>query len=144
MLQRFLEANRDALIDHCRSIAALRLPPLWTDPVFEDGIPLFLDQLIVTLQAEDRFETSAERSAAGSRDARSGSLNIGVSAARHGRALSDYGFTVEQVVHDYGDLCQAIPGLASETRAPIQAGEFQILNRCLDDGIAEAVTEFSY
>ena len=144
MLHSFLEANRDALIDRCRSIAALRLPPPSTDPVFQDGIPLFLDQLIVTLQAEERFETSAERSAAGPRDARSGSLDIGVSAARHGRVLSDHGFTVEQVVHDYGDLCQAITGLASETRAPIQAEEFQILNRCLDDGIAEAVTEFSY
>ena len=144
MLHSFLEANRDALIDRCRSIAALRLPPPSTDPVFHDGIPLFLDQLIVTLQAEERFETSAERSAAGPRDARSGSLDIGVSAARHGRVLSDHGFTVEQVVHDYGDLCQAITGLASEIRAPIQAEEFQILNRCLDDGIAEAVTEFSY
>ena len=144
MLHSFLEANRDALIDRCRSIAALRLPPPSTDPVFQDGIPLFLDQLIVTLQAEERFETSAERSAAGPRDARSGSLDIGVSAARHGRLLSDHGFTVEQVVHDYGDLCQAITGLASEIRAPIQAEEFQILNRCLDDGIAEAVTEFSY
>ena len=144
MLHSFLEANRDALIDRCRSIAALRLPPPSTDPVFHDGIPLFLDQLIVTLQAEERFETSAERSAEGPRDARSGSMDIGVSAARHGRVLSDHGFTVEQVVHDYGDLCQAITGLASEIRAPIQAEEFQILNRCLDDGIAEAVTEFSY
>lgn len=144
MLHTFLEANRNALIDRCRSIACLRLPPPSTDTVFQDGIPLFLDQLIVTLQGEKRFETSAERSAEGPRDARSGSLDIGVSAARYGRVLSDHGFTVEQVVHDYGDLCQAITGLASEIRAPIQAEEFQILNRCLDDGIAEAVTEFSY
>ena len=54
------------------------------------------------------------------------------------------GFTVDQVVHDYGDLCQAITGLALERGAPIGVDEFQTLNRCLDNAIADAVTEFAY
>jgi signal transduction histidine kinase len=33
--------------------------------------------------------------------------------------------------------------LASETRAPITVEEFRTLNRCIDDAIAEAVTEYS-
>ena len=50
---------------------------------------------------------------------------------------------MDQVVHDYGDLCQAITDLAFERDAPFSVDEFRTLNRCLDNAIAEAVTEFS-
>jgi signal transduction histidine kinase len=50
---------------------------------------------------------------------------------------------VDQVVHDYGDLCQAITDLAEARDAPFSVGEFRTLNRCLDNAIADAVTEFS-
>jgi signal transduction histidine kinase len=53
------------------------------------------------------------------------------------------GFTVAQLVHDYGDLCQAITELAIDLRAPIDTQEFKTLNGCLDDAIAQAVTEYS-
>jgi signal transduction histidine kinase len=46
------------------------------------------------------------------------------------------------VVHDYGDICQAITELAIERNAPISAEDFHTLNRCLDTAIAEAVTEY--
>jgi signal transduction histidine kinase len=62
-------------------------------------------------------------------------------AARHGAELSAAGFTVTQVVHDYGDICQAIMDIAIEQQAPITVEEFQTLNGCLDTAIAEAVTE---
>lgn len=45
------------------------------------------------------------------------------------------------VVHDYGDICQAITELAIEHNAPITTDEFKTLNGCLDTAIAEAVTE---
>jgi signal transduction histidine kinase len=69
---------------------------------------------------------------------------MGTAAALHGRELLQQGFTVDQVVHDYGDLCQAITDLAFERQAPIEIDEFRTLNRCLDNGIADAVTEYSY
>jgi signal transduction histidine kinase len=47
------------------------------------------------------------------------------------------------VVHDYGDLCQAITELALERDAAFPIEEFGTLNRCLDNAIADAVTEFS-
>ena len=47
-----------------------------------------------------------------------------------------------QVVHDYGDLCQAITDVAIEQNAAVSAAEFRTLNRCLDNAIADAVTEF--
>jgi signal transduction histidine kinase len=53
------------------------------------------------------------------------------------------GFTMAQVVHDYGDICQAITELALERQWVISTGDFRTLNRCLDDAIADAVTEFS-
>jgi signal transduction histidine kinase len=46
------------------------------------------------------------------------------------------------VVHDYGDVCQSITDLAVELRAPISVEDFRTLNRCLDDAIASAVTEY--
>jgi len=69
---------------------------------------------------------------------------MGVSAAAHGKRLLELGFTVDQVVHDYGDLCQAITDLAVERDAPFSVDEFRTLNRCLDNAIADAVTEFSF
>jgi len=65
-------------------------------------------------------------------------------AARHGHELLQHGFTVDQVVHDYGDLCQAITDLAFEQDVPLAVSEFRTLNRCLDNAIADSVTEFSY
>src|SRR5436305_1625447 len=59
----------------------------------------------------------------------------------HGRDLLGLGFTVSQVVHDYGDICQASTELAVDQNAPITTIEFHILNRCLDTAIADAVTE---
>jgi signal transduction histidine kinase len=54
----------------------------------------------------------------------------------------DRGFTVAQVVHDYGDVFQAVTELADEMKAPITVAEFHTFNRCLDDAIAQAVTEY--
>ena len=68
---------------------------------------------------------------------------ISSTATLHGRELLDGGYTIDQVVHDYGDLCQAITDLAFERNWPIQVDEFRTLNRCLDNGIADAVTEFN-
>ena len=72
------------------------------------------------------------------------SSEIGEAAGQHGRELLLRGFTVDQVVHVYGDLVEAITDLAFEQNEPIEIDEFRTLNRCLDNGIADAVTEFSY
>lgn len=62
-------------------------------------------------------------------------------ATQHGAELLHEGITVAQVIHDYGDLSQAITELAAEKDAPITPREFGALNRSLDDAIAAAVTE---
>ncbi len=68
--------------------------------------------------------------------------DIAVSAIQHGHDLLVQGFTVSQVVHDYGDVCQSITELAVEMNAPISTDDFRMLNQCLDDAIAGAVTEY--
>ena len=113
------------------------------DPAQEFGIPQFLDQLIKTLQVEQTSEPMRSREISGPDGGKLVVSEIARTAARHGSELLLQGFPVDQVVHDYGDLCQAITGLAFEQKAPIQADEFQTLNRCLDNGIADAVKEYA-
>jgi signal transduction histidine kinase len=145
MLSTFLIANRADLIERCREKVARRPAPVATQEELDDGIPLFLDQLVKTLEIEQTSEPMRSRKVSG--PAGGGlpvSSEMGETAARHGRELMQHGFTVEQVVHDYGDLCQAITDLAFERDAVIEIDEFRTLNRCLDNAIANAVTEFSY
>lgn len=145
VLHEFLTAHHTDLIARCRSKVLKRRAPKATDAKLEHGIPLFLDQLIKTLTVEQSSEPLQSRLVSGPSDGgQSASSEIGSTAAQHGLELLHHGFTVDQVVHDYGDLCQAVTELAFEHGVPIQAMEFQTLNRCLDNAIADAVTEYSY
>ena len=145
MLPEFLTTNRIELIARCRSKVAKRLAPKATDEEMEHGIPLFLDQLIKTLRMEQTTNPMRSRRVSGSSGGdNKGASEIGETAARHGLELLQHGFTIDQVVHDYGDLCQAITDLAFEHNAPFEVDEFRTLNRCLDNAIADAVTEFNY
>ena len=126
MLHEFLTANRDAIIARTREKVANRQAPLATNIELDSGIPMFLTQLVGMLQIR-----SLEYEAA-----------MGKSATVHGADMLQRGFTVGQVVHDYGGLCQAITELAAESRMSIGSDEFKILNGCLDDAVAFAVTEF--
>ena len=126
MLHEFIATNRDELIGRCRAKVAARTVPLPTESEINHGVPIFLDQLIEEL----RLGLSANPA-------------MNLTATKHGRDLRRQGFTVSQVVHDYGDVCQAITEMAVERDAHIDADDFRMLNRCLDDAIASAVTEFS-
>ena len=123
MLHEFVTTHRDELIDRCRAKVLARSVPPPTSAEVEHGVPTFLDELVDALQNA------------------SSSADIDQSAARHGRDLQAKGFTVSQVVHDYGDVCQSITDMAVELGAPISVEDFRTLNRCLDDAIASAVTE---
>ncbi|MGQ3003746.1 MAG: sensor histidine kinase [Hydrogenophaga sp.] len=143
-MYQFLENNREELTARCKHKVAQRPQRAATDQQLSHGIPMFLDQLIRTLKAED--EDKQELSTRISGPSGGGALRlseIGMSATRHGKELLDLGYTVDQVVHDYGDLCQAITDLAFERDAPFAVTEFRTLNRCLDNAIAGAVSEFS-
>jgi signal transduction histidine kinase len=128
MLYEFVTTHREAIIAKTRTKLSTRPWPPASTGELENGLPIFLTQLAETLRRENTDSPFCKRA-------------IGDSATRHGRDLLALGFTVSQVVHDYGDLCQAITELALEQNAPITTEEFHILNRCLDTAIADAVTE---
>ena len=145
MLQEFLSKNRETLIGRCRSKVATRRAPRATEQELCYGIPLFLDQLINALRLEPAAGPSGDGMAPFAPPAiqtTSSSSDIARTAAQHGDELLRRGFTVGQVVHDYGDLCQAITEVAIEQNVTVSAAEFHTFNRCLDDAIAEAATEF--
>ena len=145
MLHEFLSENRAELIERCSLKVAQRPSPKPTHAELQYGIPLFLDQLVKTLRIERTAEPMRSREVSGPSGGGSAlPSEIGLTAARHGRELLRHGFTVDQVVHDYGDLCQAITDLAFERRTAIEIDEFRTLNRCLDNAIADAVSEFAY
>jgi signal transduction histidine kinase len=129
MLHEFVSTNTAELIQRARQKVFSRPWPPPSAAEVENGIPRFLDQLSETL----RLEESDISFAPGAMDS---------TATRHGRELLGMGFTVSQVIHDYGDVCQAVTELAVERGASISAAEFHTLNRCLDDAIAAAVTEY--
>jgi len=126
MLEQFIEINRKNIISRCRAKVATRSVPPPTAAEIDHGVPLFLDQLVAALRGGGTKQNT----------------EITKSAVLHGRDLLLQGFTVSQVVHDYGDVCQSITDLAVELNAPISTDDFRTLNRCLDDAIAGAVTEF--
>jgi len=125
MLHEFIAGNRNEIIRRCRDKVATRSVPPPIDAEIDRGVPLFLDQLVDAL----RFPLKSN-------------ATIGRSAVQHGQALRLQGLTVSQVVHEYGDVCQAITELAVAVGAPISTDDFRTLNRCLDDAIASAVTEY--
>jgi signal transduction histidine kinase len=144
MMHEFLSAHRTDLIDRCRAKVAQRTAVERTEEL-EHGVPLFLDQLIETLRGEQTSDPIKRRKVSGPAGGRKPACSeIGGSAAEHGSELFARGFTVDQVVHAYGDLCQAITDLACELEAPFEVDEFRTLNRCLDNGIAGAVTAFNF
>lgn len=144
MMHTFLTNNRAELIARCTAKVGLRQHRTATLEQLNNGVPLFLDQLTATLRAEEAHEDKESLRISGPSGGDGLALSeMGVTASTHGKELLRLGFTVDQVVHNYGDLCQAITDLAAERDAPFAVKEFQTLNRCLDNAIADAVSEFS-
>jgi signal transduction histidine kinase len=145
MLHAFLSRHRVELVERCREKVAARALPGPVMLELEHGISVFLDQLITTLQHEQRSPApeGGDGPEPGTARPPGESPAMGISATAHGGELLRNGFTVEELVHDYGDLCQAITGLALESGVPFTMAEFRTLNRCLDDAIANAITEYA-
>lgn len=64
------------------------------------------------------------------------------SAARYGRELLRLGYTISQVVHLYGIVCQSVMETVTKMDFNIAGPEFRKFNMCFDDSIAAAVTEY--
>lgn len=130
LLAEFIVERRSDIVARTRARVAQRPAPRPSDIELTNGIPVFLDQLVDALRiarSSDVVDHQAIRDSAGS----------------NGRDLLGMGLTIAQVVHDYGDVCQVITELATDAGARIPAAEFRTMNLCIDDAIAEAVTEYA-
>jgi hypothetical protein len=137
MLHQFLTTNRQQIINLCRDKVAKRFEPTESAAEKNHGVPLFLEQLVETLKEEQTTNfrsTDSEPTPAPTK--------IGRTAAIHGAEMLRRGFSVDQVVHDYGDVCQCVTALAVDQNEAISTDEFRTLNRCLDNAIADAVASF--
>ena len=127
-LHEFVTRHRADIIARASARLGSRPAPAGGHEELESGVPAFLTQVVETLRHETSpvpFDASA----------------IGDAAARHGAALLAQGYSVAEVVHAYGDVCQAVTEAAIDWHFPISTEEFHTLNRCLDTALAEAVTE---
>ncbi len=107
-------------------MGADRSMPDMAEAMFAHGVPLLLDQLVEMLRHPPPNRSDEAKA----------------SAMRHGKEMLRAGFTVGQVVHEYGNLCQAMTELAIEWDASITVDEFHAFSGCLHDAIAHAVTEY--
>jgi signal transduction histidine kinase len=130
MLDVFIQSNRANIISRAKVRVASRPCPTPGVTEVATGIPLFLDQLCDALRQAKATDLVDHK-------------QIGETAGRHGLDLLRMGLTIGQVVHDYGDICQTITELVVEQNTVISAEEFRTLNLCLDDAIAQAVTEYA-
>jgi hypothetical protein len=138
-LQEFIETNHAKLLSMTREKVAKRSKGPRSDALeTKHGVHVLLHELSEALTAEEKRDPAQRASA----DAPA-SPNIAKSAAMHGRDLLGLGFSIDEVVHDYGDVCQAVTELAVELDAPVTVAEFHTLNRCLDNAIASAVTAWT-
>jgi len=127
MVADFIFEHRDLLVERVRERTRQRVAPAPTKLELEAGVPLFVDRFAARLRLDERQAFS----------------EIGTDAAIHGGELLAAGFTIGQVVHGYGDICQSLMQLAVDLRAEIPAESFKRLNMCLDVAIADAVTEYA-
>jgi signal transduction histidine kinase len=130
MLSAFIDFHRDEIIARAKARVAARSSFKRTPLELGNGVPVFLDQLSAALKRARSTPVVDHR-------------ELEASASRHGRDLLRQGLTIGQVVHHYGDVCQTVTELAVECAEPISGSDFRMLNLCLDDAIAEAVTAFA-
>lgn len=138
-LQEFIDTNHDTLLAMTRKKVAKRSKEPRSDELeTKHGVHVFLREMSEALTAEAKRDP-AQRAEADPPT----SPDIAKTAALHGRDLLGLGFSIDEVVHDYGDVCQAVTELAVQLDAPVSVAEFHTLNRCLDNAIASAVTAWT-
>jgi signal transduction histidine kinase len=129
-LYEFIIQQKHDILALARAKILERKWPAVSPHEVENGLPTFLNQLAETLRLRSATEPFSNTA-------------IGTTAGMHGGEALAEGYSVAQVVHDYGDLCQAITETAVRKAVAISSEDFQTLNLCLDNAIAGAVTEFS-
>ena len=89
MLHELLTAHRIELIERCRSKAAKRRAPEAAQAVLQHGVPLFLNQIIKTLEIEQTADPMQSRSVSGPSGGGPSTSEVRATATLHGRRSSN-------------------------------------------------------
>lgn len=130
MLHDFLTRERSTILQEAKEKALDMQGTRVTSAAVEEGWGIFYDELVGLLKRDQPFEFHAEKG-----------LHT-LTAAKQGKEYLKLGYTISEVVHSYGIICQAITSLATKLGFEITAREFQQLNLSLDTAIAESVSEY--
>lgn len=131
-----LTERRELVLEKCREKVAEAMAPLPSSYQLDGGFPTLYDELVEVLRISLEDDSAATRS-------RFVADTVTASASRqHAQESHRQGYTVSQLVHGYGCMCQGITEFAHENHEPITSAEFSQLNLCLDVAIAQAVSEF--
>jgi hypothetical protein len=125
MLHEFVTVNRRAIIARYRTKAQRRCPRLVNTAAIDEGVGPFLAQLVHEL-----------------RPGLASPCEITKMATAEAHDLLGRGFTISQVVHHYTDLGHTIAELAIAEDAPIGVDDGGVLDRCVADAIAGAITVY--
>jgi hypothetical protein len=138
-LQEFIKTNHEALLALTRKkVTKRKAGPRSVGLEAKHGVHIFLTQLRGALDDEAKRDPLQQ-----AQPDPPTNPDIERTAALHGHDLLSLGFSVGEVVHDYGDVCQAVTELAVEQNVDIGVAEYHTLNRCLDNAIASAVSAWS-
>lgn len=129
ILHEFLAMRRDAILARATQLLAERAASPAREEGLASGMPLFFEQLTGRVRSNGGLPTG-------------GHPTLENSAVQRGEDLFRAGFTVTQVVHAYGAICQAAMAIAAEQGQEIEPREFMVLNMAMDNAIAVAVEEF--
>ena len=129
MLHNFITERRDQITDRATLLSRARDPLVHSESPTEE-VSAFLTQVSTALR-QGKMPSSYNASA------------INSTAGRNGANMLRAGHPIVDVVQAYGDVCQAVTALAVEMQVPISAADFCVFNRCLDDAIGHAVSEYN-
>lgn len=124
MLDAFIAVNQDEILQLCRAKVARRLVPPVTQAEIDHALPLLLDHFLDALRHDAEAHDDPGQTERGS-----------------GHDVLQT-LTLSQVVHDYGDICDAIAELAAATETPVSTEDIRTLNGCLDDAMAGAMDAY--
>ncbi len=107
MLHKFLLTERDKILALCSNKILTLTGSITSSDEMEKGLPVFYDELIEVLRAdiEEPAEVSNNVIARVHR----------ASAESRGKESLKLGYSISQVVHGYGALCQAITEYIEES-----------------------------
>ncbi len=129
VLHEFIVANRDEILRRTAEGLAGRAPKR-SQVELLDHLPAFLDETVAALKADAGLE------------ALSPLPGRSFTAIELADQRANLGLDIEVLTRGFGLLCDSVAGLADEQSVTIPPREFQILNRCIDAGIATAISAF--